>query len=214
MALKILQSGIQPLGVFDGLDSEASTLKGGEVVTLGSVLLSAGDKGAADVDGYAPPGTKKVVVTKTLTANSRPLFLADEGDAGYGTLFGELVGAAVGQSTGGTRLGPHTTAGSGKVTCWDKPGLYAVTLDAVHTDVAPSVAACVTGAPLYFTTAGKLTTDDTLGVVVARFVEFTTNRSLVTSPRSLVEALHSPSGTLSPSATAWTEAVIHFRVED
>ena len=39
MALKLLQPGIQPLGQFDGLDSDVLTLKGGEVVTFVSVLL-------------------------------------------------------------------------------------------------------------------------------------------------------------------------------
>jgi hypothetical protein len=34
MALKLLQPGIQPIGQFDGLDTEVLTLKGGEVVTL------------------------------------------------------------------------------------------------------------------------------------------------------------------------------------
>jgi hypothetical protein len=212
MALKILQAGVQPLGIFDGLDSETAALKGGEVMALKTVLTSAGDKAAYDVDGYSVPGDRRVVATKTLAGTERPLFLADEGSAGYGTLFGELVGAVAGQSVSGTRIGPNTTAGSGKVTLWDKPGLYAVTLDAVASTVAPTNAACVTSVALYATSAGLLSTTSS-GPIVARFVEFTTNRSLVSTPRSLVEALHSPSGTTSPTAKAYTEAVIHFNVE-
>ena len=58
---------------------------------------------------------------------------------GYGTLFGAVVGGTVGQQVNGPTtftgaiLGPHTSTGSGKTTCWDKPGLYAVSLDAVDT---------------------------------------------------------------------------------
>ena len=70
---------------------------------------------------------------------ARPIMLADEGIIGYGTLFGAVVGGTVGQQVNGPTtytgavLGPHTATGSGKVTCWDKPGLYAVSLDAVDT---------------------------------------------------------------------------------
>src|SRR5580692_2156023 len=150
MSLKLLQPGIQPLGQFDGYDFDFLTLKGGEVVTFGSVptpgqpgITSPGfDKAAYDAfDGYVNPSmvAKRPVVTRTFSGGlstvssaSRPLMLADEGILGYGTLFGAVVGGTVGQQVNGPTtytgavLGPHTATGSGKCTCWDKPGLYAV----------------------------------------------------------------------------------------
>jgi len=209
MSLKLLQPGVQPLGQFDGKDSEYLTLKGGEVVTLTNSLVSSGDKAAKDsFDGYVNTSSaaNRPVVTKTLDGYSRPLFLADEGITGYGTLFGSVVGGVVGQLTTGAVLGPHTATGSGKVTCWDKPGLYAVSLDACDTNASiglqPTNTTLATGAALYYTTAGLLTPNSAsapggLGgalTVVGRFVDFETNGSLVTTPNSLVAALNSPSG--------------------
>jgi hypothetical protein len=210
MALKLLQPGTQPLGQFDGLDTEVLTLKGGEVVTLKSVVATtATDMAAYDsFDGYLNPASvqKRPVVTKTLDAYVRPLMLADEGISGYGTLFGSVVGGTVGQLTNGLALGPHTASGSGKVTCWDKPGLYAVSLDACDTNVStglqPTNTTLDTGAPLYYTTAGVLTPNaaaapaglNGLPTIVGRFVDFETNGSLVTTPNNLVTALNSPSG--------------------
>lgn len=220
MALKPLQPGGLPLGQFDGLDSEFLTLKGGEVVTFKSVSLATLDKGAADVfDGYANGNTvaKRTVVTKTLASGNRPLMLADEGIAGYGTLFGSVVGGTVGQLTNGAVVGPSTATGSGKVTCWDKPGLYAVSLDAVDTTAStgltPTNLTLDTGATLYATTAGLLTPNSGAAfqtVTVARFVEFQSNGSLVNTPNRLVSALNSPTGTLTDPARTFAFAVIQF----
>lgn len=220
MALKPLQAQ-NPLGTFDGLDSQVTSFLGGEVVTLVGVNLTALDQGAADLsDGYV--GTtaanhKRPAVTKTLSSGTRPLFLCDEGILGYGTLFGRVVGGTVGQVLSGTQLGPHTATGSGKVTCWGNPGLYAVTLDAVDTTaatgLAPTNSTLAVGAALYATTAGLLTPNVASAfeaVVVARFVEFTTDGSLVTSTRGQVQALNSPTG--SPAVLlGFTQAVIHFQ---
>lgn len=204
MALKLIQSGNQPLGQFDGLDTEVLTLKGGEVVTFTSVAVAGTDKAAADAfDGYSnPAGTqKRAAVTKTLTSGKRPLMLADDGIAGYGTLFGSVVGGTVGQLTTGTALGPHTSTGSGKVTCWEKPGVYAVSLDACDTNATtglqPTNTTLDTGAALYATSAGLLTPNSGASfetVVLGRFIDFDTNGSLVTTPNKLVAALNSPSG--------------------
>lgn len=223
MALKLLQPGREPLGQYDGLDSEYLTLKGGEVVTFKSVSSAAGvDLAAKDVfDGYVNPSLvqKRTVVTKTLTSGKRPLMLADDGISGYGTLFGTVVGGVVGQvTTGGTVLGPHTATGSGKVTCWDKPGLYAVSLDAVDTTAStglvPTNTTLDTGAALYATSAGLLTPNSGAAfeaVVVGRFVDFETNGSLVTTPNNLVGALNAPDGTLSTtSARSLAFAVFKF----
>ena len=220
MALKPLQPGGLPLGQFDGLDSEFLTLKGGEVVTFKSVSLAALDKAAADsFDGYQNGTTvsKRTIVTKTLASGNRPLMLADEGIAGYGTLFGSVVGGTVGQLTTGAVLGPSTATGSGKVTCWDKPGLYAVSLDAVDTTAStgltPTNLTLDTGDALYATTAGLLTPNSGAAfeaVRVATFIEFTSNGSLVNTPNRLVSALNSPTGTLTDPARTFSFAVFQF----
>ena len=218
MALKLLQPGTQPLGQFDGKDAEVLTLKGGEIVTFTSVTATtATDAGSADVfDGYVNAAApKRVVVTRTVATSARPLMLADDGIAGYGTLFGTVVGGTVGQvSTGGTVLGPHTATGSGKVTLWDKPGLYAVSLDACDTATADGLTTTntglATGASLTFVPAsssgGQLTPVGSTAaagntVVVGHFIDFESNGSLVNTPNRLVSSLATP---------AYSFAVFHF----
>ena len=249
MSLKLLQPGLQPLGQFDGLDSDVLTLKGGEVVSFASVATSgqpgvsgAGfDQGAYDVfDGYvAPSGVlKRPAVTRLFngntgmpTATTRPLMLSDDGITGYGTLFGAVVGGSVGQQVNGPNtftgavLGPHTSTGSGKTTCWDKPGLYAVSLDAVDTNATtglqPTNGSLNVGTALSFTTMGLLTPNLTgnsaiiggfgTGPTVAHLVEFNTNGSLVTTPNYLVAALNSPSGSVSSvGPRSFAFATIYF----
>lgn len=223
MALKPLQA-IYPFGQFDGLDSETTSLLGGEVVGFGAISVTGGDKHAADIDdGYSgTTSPKRPVVTKTLVSGMRPLFLADEGVRGYGTLFGEVVGGTLGQvSSGGAQLGPHTATGSGKVTLWNYNGNYAVTLDAVDTNAStgltPTNSSLVPGSALYATSQGLLTPrllSAFESVVVARFVEFMTSGSRVTTQLSQVSALNSPSTAVSnPLGGVFTQAVINFMVE-
>jgi hypothetical protein len=217
MALKLLQPGVQPLGQFDGLDTEVLTIMGGEVVTFKSILATAAtDKAAFDVfDGYVN-SLKRVVVTRNVATTARPLMLADEGITGYGTLFGSVVGGTVGQvSTGGTQLGPHTATSSGKVTLWDKPGLYAVSLDGacdqaadglVSSNASLNTGTALTFVPASSTVGGRLTPVGSTAaagntVVVGHFVSFETNGSLVNTPNYLASAL----GTRS-----YAFAVFHF----
>jgi len=199
MSLKLLQPGTQPLGQFDGYDAASLLLKGGEVVTIKGYPAASSDKAAYDVfrDGYDNSGSveHRPVVTLATSGSDRPLFLADEGITGYGTLFGSVVGGTVGQQvTGGAVLGPHTATGSGKVTCWDKQGLYAVSLDACDTNATtglqPTNVTLGIGAALNFTSAGLLTPAAGTGTTVARFLGFETNGSLVTTPSNLVQALN------------------------
>ncbi len=217
MALKLLQPGVQPIGQFDGYDTDVLNFKGGEVCTLISVPVPGTDKSAADsLDGYVNPAgvQKRPVVTKSLiTASTRPLMLADDGISGYGTLFGTVVGGTVGETAYGpfstvpstALLGPHTATGSGKITCWEKPGLYAVSLDACDTaanGLQPTNTTLDVGAALTYTSTGLLTPvsgGNGLGgaPTVARLVDFETNGSLVTTPNRLVAALNSPSGNVS-----------------
>lgn len=224
MALKLVNQAGNALGQFDGLDTEVLTLKGGEVVTFTSVVAtSATDKAAHDVfDGYVSPN-KRAVVTRNVATSARPLMLADDGITGYGTLFGSVVGGTVGQVvTGGAVLGPHTATGSGKVTCWHLPGVYAVSLDACDTAASdglqPTNASLATGAALTFvpgsTSGGQLTPVGSTAaagntVVVGRFIDFETNGSLVTTPSSLVGTLNPPDGALA-STTSRTFAFATF----
>lgn len=195
MALVLLQPGGNPLGQFDGYDT--ATFKGGEVATLVGYSLSGTDKAAKDVfDGYADSALapfQRPIVTTTLSSTSRPLYLVDEGNSpNYGTLFGQLVGSMAGQTvTGGTVLGPQTNLGSGKVTLWDKPGLFGVTTDAVDTTAGGLVitnGALSVGMLVYFTSAGLLTTSAnkvSSGPAVGSFLEFSTGDGLVNTPTSL-----------------------------
>lgn len=211
MALVLQNNNGMPYGQFDGKDADMATgFKGGEVCTLGAVVNTpATDLAAQDVfqDGYVGTSTKnRPAVTFQLASGSRPLFLSDDGIANYGTLFGTVVGGTAGQVTTGAVLGPNSSTGSGKVTLWNNPGLYGVTLDAVDTAadglIPTSSTALTVGTTLTYTATGKLTPTAASGAVgsapvVARLVEFATNGSLVTTPQNLVAALNSPSGGVS-----------------
>lgn len=223
MALVLIQSGLMPLGVYDALDADQTSIKGGELVTFTTtgVVVGNSDLEAADVeDGYVGTTTKyRPAITTTMGASSKPLFLADEGTGPYyGTLFGTLVGSTAGRVTSGSALGPHTTSGSGKVTVFGQPGFYATTLDAVDTAADGLVPANATLAPNYeltYTTAGLLTPQasgqDAGGPTVARLVEFAPSGSMVNTPASLVAAINSPSGSVSSvTANHFTMAVYWF----
>jgi hypothetical protein len=92
--------------------------------------------------------------------------------------------------------------------------MYAVTLDAVASDLAPTNPSpnITAGSPLYATSGGLLTTDKGqsfdksggLGLVVGNFVSFETDRTLVTTPNRLVAS----AGTAA--ANKFTVAVFHF----
>jgi len=207
MALKLVNQSGNPLGQFDGKDDQVLTLKGGEVVTFGSVQYNTNtttyDASAYDAtDGYTnPSGTQKRTYVKLASASGdRPLMLADDGISGYGTLFGTVVGGTVGQSVSGSVLGPHTATGSGKVTCWHLPGVYAVSLDAVDTaatGLVPTNTGIGSGQALTYTSAGLLTPVGSANAVsgaptVGRFIDFETNGSMVNTPNKLVSTLSDP----------------------
>jgi hypothetical protein len=225
MALELVQPGIQPLGQFDGHDDYYLTVKGGEVGTIVGVALAA-DSGSADVDdGYAVGGAQRPVITSALTSGDRPLGLIDDGLWGYGTLFGSVIGGIAGQVSYGLgqvpaqQLGPHTATASGKLTFWDKPGTYAVTLDAVDTNVTsglhPQNPTLGIGDALYATAAGLLTPNSGSAfeaVEVGYFLNFEPWKggSLVTTPVNLVSAANSPVGQGQPQSLALQRALIHF----
>jgi hypothetical protein len=227
MALELVQPGIQPLGIFDGADGIYLTVKGGEVATIKGVSRT-GDLAVADVDQDGYVGLTRPVATTNLVPGDRPLMLVDEGIFGYGTLFGSVIGGLAGAIAYGlgqvaaTQLGPHTAAGSGKLTLWDKQGTYAITLDAVDTTaltgLAPTNSSLKIGAALYAKNNGLITPNASLNfdtdgyATIGRFLNFESYKggSLVTTPVTLVTAALSPSGTIqNPSGGAF-RALIYF----
>jgi hypothetical protein len=233
MALELLQAGIQPLGQFDGYDNIVTVVKGGEVGTIVPVEVGQ-DRSAKDADGTdgyvdtAGIGRTRPAVTNNLTSGDRPLYLIDDGLQYYGTLFGSVLGATVGQTSYGIndiptqQLGPHTATGSGKLTLWDKPGTYAVTLDACDTTTSTGLTTTNTtlqiGDALYATSTGLLTPDITSSFetgpapVLARFLNFETWKggSLVTTPTFLVSAVNSPVGQGQPQRQEMYRAIFQW----
>jgi hypothetical protein len=131
MALKLLNPGLRPLGMFDLNDDDAGDLVGGEHVALQTDNFAA-EAYAADVGQLA---ANSVMVNFTLAIKTAGTLsgLADEGVEEYGTLFGSLIGSNVGRATaqsGAVVIGPSTDRASGKVTVWAQAGLYGVSGDA------------------------------------------------------------------------------------
>lgn len=215
MALFPLTPGLHPLGQYDVVNTEVSSLLGGEVLTFTTASRSntSTEQAAFDAeDGYifdvTVPIANRPAATRASTASQVPLFLCDDGSAvGYSTLFGVLIGGVAGVGTsvsGSTTIGPSTILGSGKATLWDKPGLYAVSTDAVASDFITSIstgssAGLAPGTSVGFgnsTDIGKLAHNSCANKVassgVANFVEFEsapTTQSMAslvtTSPRLL-----------------------------
>jgi hypothetical protein len=131
MALKLLNPGLRPLGMFDLDDEDAGNLVGGEYVELQSMDVDDVEAYAADVGQLSDTDTGVNFVRAARTAGSLG-GLADEGVDEYGTLFGSLIGSSAGRATqsgtngGAVVIGPATSAGSGKVTVWAQAGLYGV----------------------------------------------------------------------------------------
>lgn len=212
MALQPLNAD-KPLGQFDVKDADLANIKGGEVMTFKSVVAtSATDKAASDAfDGYVNPASR-AYATFVTAVGDRPLMLTDEGISGYGTLFGTVVGGTVGQvSTGGAVLGPHTATGSGKVTLWGQPGLYAISIDALASDVQPTTGAIGPGTALYAPVGGVITSTAGSNPKIGSLVEFATNGSLVTTPNTLVGTFNPPDGALTTTVKSPKFAVIWFQ---
>lgn len=191
--------GLQPVGFFDAVDADLANIKGGEVMTLASATRAntASETAAFDVrDGYVDAGASRPALTFATNSTHSYLALADEG-AGpdYFTLLGTVVGGKTGLVvSGGAANGPHTSQASGKVTVWDRPGIYEVSLDACADGfVAAAVGTLNPGYVLGHTDAGRLA-EATLALAdtgCAVFVEFTASSSLVTTPKRLVAAVES-----------------------
>jgi hypothetical protein len=196
MALFPMNPGLQPLGSFDVVDAELALIKGGEVMTFttASRTNSPTETAATDVlDGYTNSNANlRVAATRASTSAQYPLMLADDGlGPNYFTLFGNVSGP-LGLGSG-SAVGPHTAAASGKVTLWDKPGLYAVSTDALAPNfltvpgVVGEVVGFANGADV-----GKLAKAGSTNLVantgVGTFVQLMSDPSLVSTPAKLVGA--------------------------
>lgn len=230
MALYLLQPGIQPLGQFDLLDTDLGSILGGEIGVFdeASRVITATEKAAQDVlDGYVadlidagtPTASRPVVriadgystvFTDPDKSNTRieprkAFYLMDEGTANYGTNFGGLIGNPLGLNmVAASQLGPHTAQGSGKVTLYGMAGKYAVSADAVATDLSPTAGNLndtpLPGSLLYREhNTGLMTVNSVSLDRVAMFVEISGNRSLVTTPGHLVG-----------SAEAFNRVTVHY----
>lgn len=177
MALKLLNPGLRPLGMFDLDDADLGTLVGGEYVELRSEDAVGAEGYAADV-GQLEDATTIVNFTATARSAGNLGGLADEGVDEYGTLFGQLIGSNTGKATvvsGAVVLGPSTDRASGKVTVWATPGLYGVNGQDATLDSA-AVNAAVHGTAL----TGRLTTAAN-GNQVAIYVGAMKDTSLVST---------------------------------
>ncbi len=128
MALKLLNPGLRPLGMFDLFDDDAGDLVGGEYVELQASNFGQ-EAYAADV-GQLSDANGMVNFTPSARTAGNLGGLADEGTDEYGTLFGSLIGSNTGRATsqsGAVVIGPSTDRASGKVTVWAQAGLYGVT---------------------------------------------------------------------------------------
>ncbi len=220
-----------PISDIDGYDTEIAGLKGGEVATIRYIALTNSDKAASDAnggDGYSWTPTERFqvrpVITRNLVSGNRPLGLIDDGNSPfYGTMFGSLLGSNVGREAYGvgdtpsTVFGPGSAVGSGKVTLYTAPGTYAVTLNAADTTSATGLTTTNTtlagGAGLYASSTGLLTPNSGNSfesVIVARFISFETNGSLVTTPINLVSAANSPVGYGGPQQNRFVQALLYW----
>jgi hypothetical protein len=194
MALKLLNPGLRPLGMFDLEDDDAGTLEGGEYVAL--VADTDDDGYAADVGGHGPfigadltdPNRIAVRFSVGVCTDSILGGLADEGEDQYGTLFGQLIGQNAGRATvesGAVVIGPSTDRASGKVTVWAAPGLYGVNGAAANDgDATLNLGAYTTvNTPVLANTSGLLgNTGGTIGgQALGLFVGHMTDQSLVST---------------------------------
>ena len=206
MGLKLLQPSLRPLGQFDLKDDDLATLEGGCYVELEDLLTGSATEGyAADVGNVGPTGPTVPATGDAFASLAFSLAtkttgnlggLADDGETGYGTLYGTVIGGTAVQGTGlGTlsttgvvTVGPSSAMASGKVTVWHAPGLYGVdsaalaSADPIATDTAINDAV--------HSNSGFLTIDASSGNQVAISVGSVADSSLVsTSERAVTSGI-------------------------
>ena len=235
MALTLLQPGMEPLGQFDLADGV--TPVGGECATFGA---AAGTSTADDwaglttliLDGpldIAPTlglnaGTALLDSTATAATGALPMpelhGLVDDGATGYGTLFGTVIGGTAGQGTGlGATpgvgvvvVGPNTNLGSGKVTLWDKPGLYGASQPAWVGAAAAGADGAVLNSAIYAVTATSVTalavaTGATAGELCSNADTAGCVAGMITTDNEAIQAVGLFVGTLADSSLVSTSNV-------
>jgi hypothetical protein len=192
MALKLLNPGLRPLGMFDLDDGDSGDLVGGEYVQLQQMDVDNVEAYAADVgqlaDDGAGAGNGGVNFGLSTCVHESLGGLADEGTAEYGTLFGSLIGSNAGRATasgtvgGAVVIGPSTDRASGKVTVWAQAGLYGVTdqADTLNDGTANEALHATANTGLLTTEAGG--NGDSLGCYVGEM----TDSSLVSTTNAAV----------------------------
>lgn len=194
--LILLQPGIQPLGQLDMADEDINLVTGGEVAYVRELTSSGGHAVDSEIPG--PELELKLGEADCNKTDHCVWGLVDEGSSSglsghsYGTTFGQVIGATVGQGTGigdlssvGTvAVGPSTIRGSGKVTFWTKPGLYGVTEEAWVVGTFDSV---TLNGRIYAQAdskpdRGKLVQLGSDGVYIGYALGHSTDRSLVSTP--------------------------------
>lgn len=188
MALKLLNPGLRPLGMFDLADADLGNLVGGEYVELVAFSTTGAYEGyAADVEALSSGAslTNNIVqFTRSTRSAGRLGGLADDGGDEYGTLFGSLIGSNVGKQTqfgtsgGAVVIGPNTEQASGKVTVFAQAGLYGVTDGQGTPDELLAAAA---NAALFANASGLLGTTAGGTDQVAIYVGEMTDTSLVST---------------------------------
>lgn len=187
MALKLLNPGLRPLGMFDLDDTNASSIEGGEYVALDATGIGA-EGYAADVGNVGPfvgaatldGNAASVKFDLATSADNAMCGLADEGVDEYGTLFGSLIGANAGRATlqsGAVVIGPNTNLASGKVTVWAQPGLYGVSGAAAALAVSGLALQTTVNTPMGATTG----LHDDGATAASLFVGHMADRSLVST---------------------------------
>lgn len=182
MALKLLNPGLRPLGMFDLEDGDAGAVVGGEYCELQSMAVDNVEAYAADVGQLSDTDTGVNFTLSTRTAGNLG-GLADEGTDEYGTLFGSLIGSNTGRATtesGAVVIGPSTDRASGKITVWAQAGLYGV--NGQH---PTELTAAQANAPLSASNGGLLQTTAN-GHDLGIYVGAMTDSSLVSTTNAAV----------------------------
>ncbi len=174
MALLLAQAGLNPAGQFD-LKND-NTIVGGEIGVFESL-------------GVDSEGFQVIAARKATTDDVGPYFLMDDGIAGYGAGFGGIIvrssSGLIDGADSRVRLGPASYEASGKVTLWDKPGIYAITLDALADDEA-TLKAAAPGTGMTFNSDGKLLLGNISPTPVAYVIQYKKDESLVTTHGGLI----------------------------
>jgi hypothetical protein len=187
MALKLLNPGLRPLGLFDLDDGDSGDLVGGEYVQLQAMDTDDVEAYAADVGQLDDTTAGGINFGLATCVHENLGGLADEGTDEYGTLFGSLIGSNVGRATasgtvgGAVVIGPSTDRASGKVTVWAQAGLYGVTGQDADLDTNG-----VANDPVHATAAGLLTTVTDVGDSLGCYVGAMTDTSLVSTTNAAV----------------------------